>query len=154
MTPVYQKIIEKLNAGGVQFEVKHHAPTYTSQDAVEIVGEPMERGAKAIVMRGKKTHSNWLFVIRADKKIDAVKVKEIVGERVSFEPNVETVTGCVSGSVPPLGSVLGLKTYCDESLSTQDIISFNAGSLTDTVAMKYEDYIHIEQPEITNIALA
>ena len=56
------------------------------------------------------------------------------------------------GSVPPFGSLLGLKTFVDPHLAENDIIHFNAGSLTDSVSMRYEDWLAVEKPVIIEIA--
>ncbi len=151
MTEVYQKIIALLDARGVQYHAEHHAPTVTSQEASEIRGVSMHAGAKALVIRGNKSKNHWLFVMPADLRLSSAKVTAIIGEKFSFAPDPETVTGCVRGSVPPLGSIIGLKTYCDRRLSENEIIHFNAGSLTDSVSMRYEDYIAIEQPTIVEV---
>lgn len=66
----------------------------------------------------------------ASKQIDWKLVKKVVG-RVEFVPleEVPTITGCLSGAVPPFGSVLGespIPTFMDVSLQEQgDIIYFN-----------------------------
>jgi Ala-tRNA(Pro) deacylase len=103
------------------------------------------------VLRGDKTKQHWLFVMPADLRADTKKIQVIVGERVGFAPEPEAVTGCVKGSVPPFGSIVGLKTYCDPRLAENEMIHFNAGSLTDSVSMQYADYIAIEQPTLVDI---
>ncbi|MEI6510712.1 MAG: YbaK/EbsC family protein [Candidatus Uhrbacteria bacterium] len=149
---VYEKIIELLNTNEAKYTTEHHEPTVTSEDASRVRGVSMHAGAKALVIHGKKTGTHWLFVIPADLRFDAKKAKAIVGEAVSFAQDPETVTGCVRGSVPPLGSVIGLKTYCDARLAENETIHFNAGSLTDSVSMPYADYLRIENPEIVDIS--
>ena len=151
MTEVYKKIVALLESKGVEFEQEHHEAVTTSEAASQVRGVSMHAGAKALVMRGEKTKTHWLFIMPADLRGDTKKMKEIVGERVSFAPKPEEVTGCVKGSVPPFGSVLGLKTYCDPKLAENEIIHFNAGSLTDSVSMRYTDYLAVEQPTIIAI---
>jgi len=151
MTDVYNKIITLLDERGVEYSTEHHEPTRTSEDAARIRGTSMKSGAKALVMQGKKTKTNWLFVLPADLRLDAKKIKEVVGERVTFCPNLEEVTGCKPGSMPPFGSIVGLKTYLDPKLAQNEEINFNAGSLTDSVNMKFADYIAIEQPEVVDV---
>ncbi len=148
---VFEKIKALLDENGVEYEAAHHAPTLTSQAASEIRGTPLEQGAKSLVMRGNSTKNHFLFVIPANFRIDGKKVKQVIGERVSFAKDPEEVTGCVPGSVPPYGSVIGLKTYCDKRLSEHEVIDFNAGSLTDSIDMKYEDYLAVEKPEIVDV---
>lgn len=151
MTAVFAKIKSLLDENNVTYETEHHEPTITSADAARIRGSSMHACAKALVIRGSKSGNHFLFVMPADLRMSSKKVTAIIGEKFSFAPEPEAVTGCVRGSVPPLGSVVGLKTYCDQRLAESDIINFNAGSLTDSIEMKYSDYIAIEKPEIVDI---
>lgn len=112
----------------------------------------MHSGAKALVTRGHKTGTYYLFVIPADLKLDSKKVKAIVQEEVGFASDVEQVTGCVPGSVPPFGSLFGMRTITDRRLADNEIINFNAASLTDSVAMRYDDYLRVENPDLRDIA--
>lgn len=76
----------------------------------------------------------WLLVISAAKQIDWKLVKKVVGkvELVPLE-EVPSLTGCISGAVPPFGSQLGeggISTFMDQSLQDQgDVICFNAVSI-------------------------
>lgn len=126
-------------------------PTYTSEDASRIRGVLLHTGAKALVIRGSKSHEHFLFVMPADLRLDGKKAKAVLGENVSFATEPEAITGCVKGSVSPFGSIVGLKTYCDQRLAENDVIHFNAGSLTDSINMKYSDYLAIEKPQLVDI---
>lgn len=148
---VYTSIIALLDKEQVAYTTEHHAPTITSEDAAKIRNVSLHAGAKALVIRGNKSKTHWLFVMPADLRLSSPKVTAIIGEKFSFAPNPETVTGCVRGSVPPLGSVIGLKTYCDPKLAESEMIHFNAGSLTDSVTMRYDAYVRIENPTLVDI---
>lgn len=150
-TPIFTKICALLDERGIEYQKFNHEPTRTSEDAARIRGVELHAGAKALVVRGSKTKVHYLCVIPADLRLDGKKVKAIIGENISFAQDPETVTGCVPGSVPPLGSVLGLKTLCDQRLAENETINFNAGSLTDSVEMKYTDYLAVEQPQLVDI---
>ena len=151
MTDVYQKIIQRLDAANIEYHTEHHEPTLTSADASRVRGVAMHSGAKAIVTKGHKTGTHYLFVMPADLKLDNAKTKAATGEGVGFAPDPFEVTGCVPGSVPPFGSLFNIKTFCDPRLSENERIHFNAGSLTDSVDMKFEDYIAIEKPILIEI---
>lgn len=148
---IFDKIKSLLDAAKVEYQTSHHEATYTSEDAARIRGVDLHSGAKALVLRGNKSKQHWLFVVPADLRLDSKKVVALVGEKVSFASDVATVTSCVPGSVPPFGSVIGLKTYMDKRLAESDVINFNAGSLTDSINMKYTDYLAIEKPVIVDI---
>ena len=148
----YELILATLNAHGCEFKTQHHEPTRTSAIAAEVRGVSLSSGAKAIVATGHKMGKHYLFVMPAHLKLDSKAVKHVVGESVGFAENPEEVTGCVPGSVPPFGSILGLQTYVDPRLSENETIHFNAGLLTDSVSMPYHAYIEIEKPIIVMIA--
>ncbi|MBI5370382.1 hypothetical protein HZA85_04330 [Candidatus Uhrbacteria bacterium] len=150
--PIHEKILAALDTHGCAYETQHHEPTPTSQDAARVRGVELHAGAKALVVRGDKTKTYFLFVIPADLKLDGTAVRSLIGERVSFAQDPESVTGCVPGSVPPFGSILGLQTYVDSRLAENKIIHFNAGSLTDSVSMSYTAYLEIEKPHIATLA--
>lgn len=151
-TPVYNKIIETLDQHGCKYDTQNHEPTLTSEIASRVREVSMHSGAKAIVTKGDKTGANYLFVMPADMKLWGSAAKRACGESVGFAQNSEKVTGCVPGSVPPFGSLLGLKTFVDPHLAGNEVIHFNAGSLTDSVSMRYEDWLVIEKPVVVEIA--
>jgi len=148
---VYTSIIALLDKEKVMYTTEHHAPTITSVEAAKVRNVSLHAGAKALVIRGNKSKAHWLFVMPADLRLSSAKVTAIIGEKFSFAPDPETVTGCVRGSVPPLGSIAGLKTYCDPKLAECEMIHFNAGSLTDSVTMRYDEYVRVENPTLIDI---
>lgn len=151
-TPVYNKIISALDAHGCKYTTQHHEPTLTSEIASRVRGVSMHSRAKAIFTKGDKTGANYLFVMPADMKLWGSAAKRACGESVGFAQNPEEVTGCVPGSVPPFGSLIGLRTFVDPHLAENEVIHFNAGSLTDSVSMQYKDWLAIEKPTVVEIA--
>ncbi len=128
--------------------VKHthslHEPVHTSEQASQVRGVPMSSGAKALVLEGEKSGKTVLVVIPAHKKIDFAKLKLVTGEKFQFAKDPFERIGCVPGSVPPFGSVLGLQTYADEEL--ENILNFNIGLLTESLQIEKFDFINIEKP--------
>jgi prolyl-tRNA editing enzyme YbaK/EbsC (Cys-tRNA(Pro) deacylase) len=54
----------------------------------------------------------------------------------------------VPGSSPPFGEpILQLELYVDNSILRNEKIAFNAGSLTDSIIMRTEDYVQIAKPK-------
>ncbi len=65
--------------------------------------------------------------------------------------DVRSVTGCISGAVPPFGSLFpGVVTVVDESLREQgETINFNAGLRTRSVInLAVRDYLDVEKPVV------
>ena len=151
MLSVFESIKQKLDEKGIEYTLTHHEEVRTSEEAARVRGVSQHTGAKALVLFGSKKKMNWLFVLPADMQLDSKKARLIVGDNVTFAMDVEKVVDCVRGSVPPFGSLLGLQTYCDAHLAENEEINFNAGTLTDSIKMKYADYIAIENPTIVDI---
>lgn len=143
---ILKKIKKLLDKKNIQYKLKHHEPVYTSEQAAKVRGDKLEQGAKAIIM---KTKNDFIFaVISGAKKIDSKKLKKIVkSKNLSFVDKEKVKEfGLESGSVPPFGSIIGLQTYVDKSLTENEEIAFNAGSLTDSIKMRLKDYLKVENP--------
>ncbi|KKU91974.1 MAG: aspartyl-tRNA synthetase, nondiscriminating aspartyl-tRNA synthetase [Candidatus Amesbacteria bacterium GW2011_GWC1_48_10] len=146
---VFSRIKSKLDAAGVHYKSLDHDPVFTSADSARIRGTQIQQGAKALVMFADK--SPILVVISASLKADTKLLKQFLQVkdlRMATAAEVNQLTGLETGCIPPFGSVLGLKTYQDKSLSQNDEIAFNAGLHTRSIIMKYEDFNNIEHPQV------
>jgi len=69
--------------------------------------------------------------------------------RFASQEELKEMTGLVPGSVPPFGRpILDFDLFVDPSLMENKTISFNAGSLTNSISMKLEDYMKVANPII------
>jgi len=149
---IFERIKRILDEDGLKYSVKTHEPVYTSEQAAKVRGQSLKQGAKAIILR---TDDNFvLAVLSAEKKIDSKKLRRILGsKKISFADVEKLKTyGLQPGSVPPFGSILGLKTYVDKSLLENNEISFNAGSLTNSITLRLRDYLNVENPIIEDFS--
>ncbi|MGD2123332.1 MAG: YbaK/EbsC family protein [Gemmatimonadota bacterium] len=131
------------------FEVLHHEPVFTSEEAARVRGVDLSTGAKALVCKGDDEF--LLFVVPADRRLDSRGVRRRRGfRRLRFANREEVLelTGLAPGSIPPLGSLFGLNTLCDERLGENERINFNAGDHRISVSMLYADYLLVENPEL------
>ena len=149
---VFDKIKKILDEKGIKYSTKHHESVYTSEQAAAVRGDSLKQGAKAMIVKTDKEFV--LAVLSAEKKIDSKKLKKILhSKNTSFADVVKVKSlDLVPGSVPPFGSVIGLKTYVDKSLLENEEISFNAGSLTDSIKMRLKDYLSVENPTVEDFS--
>jgi prolyl-tRNA editing enzyme YbaK/EbsC (Cys-tRNA(Pro) deacylase) len=137
------RITAFLDSHGVSYRCVHHEPTRTSEESAKARGEPLEVGGKAIVM--KVGEEFMLFVFSAARRIDSQKIKAHFGVkkiRFASAEELHQLTGLVPGSVPPFGKpLLPFELFVDTSISLNDRIAFNAGSLTDSIVMNSADYL-------------
>ena len=155
MTPTYQRICALLQSQNLRFEEIHHIATPTSIDSAKIRGDDLSQGAKAILYKVQDGFS--LFVFAADKRMNPKLIKDHFKSRgkkakkTRFASNEELkdLTGLVPGSVPPFGRpILDFDLYIDPSLLENEIIAFNAGSITDSIKMSLSDYIDVSRGEV------
>lgn len=156
---VFDKIKKLLDEHKMKYDMLEHEPVRTSQEAAEVrerlrgtpVAESMKKGAKAMIVRSEGKF--YQLIISAAKKIDFSKVKKILNtSSASFASpeEVQKITDCVPGSVPPFGNLFNIPVYVDKSLLENKEIDFNAGEQTISIFMKLEDWLKIVKPEIVD----
>ncbi len=133
----------------------HGGNAKTSEEVAKIRGTPLETGAKSMII---KIDTGFIdIVIPADKKFNSRPAKKFLKTdclRFGKPEELSELTHCIQGSVPPFGSLFGLKTYVDENLiknKSYDYIVFNGGLRTKSFKIKKEDYLKLENPTICNI---
>jgi Ala-tRNA(Pro) deacylase len=118
-------------------------------------GVTLDSGAKAMLLKdtGKKLTLEgvpyYLAVLGGSKRFSSKAFKKIINVkslRFANEEEVFTITGCVTGAVPPFGSVFGVPTWIDRSMSKETSINFNCGLRTHSMSMSYDDYFKVEAP--------
>jgi Ala-tRNA(Pro) deacylase len=150
---VFEKILALLDKHDIPYKLTEHEPVRTSEEAARIRGAPLKTGAKAMIVRGKDEY--YLLVLPADKHIDWRRVRALLhisNLRFATEEEAENVAHVKMGSVPPFGNLLGLPTYFDEGLFENDVVNFNPGSTTHSIAMKSADLRALVSPVVASFA--
>lgn len=152
---VTDRIIALLESSGVTYRRVEHGPTRTSEESAAARGEPLENGAKALLI--KVDDDFRLFVLCADRQLDSAALKRLLNAKKTRFATAEELleqTGLVPGSVPPLGEpILPYVLYADDEVGRRtDRVAFNAGSLTTSLILAAADWERIAQPR--RLALA
>ncbi|HIG93453.1 TPA: YbaK/prolyl-tRNA synthetase associated domain-containing protein [Candidatus Woesearchaeota archaeon] len=150
MIQLFNRIKVFLDEQKVEYIVKTHLPTSTSEDSARERGEPLKIGAKALLVKDN-THF-VLVIVPADRRLDTGKLKKILHSqnlRFATAEELKQLTGCEKGAVPPFGHLLGMgvEMIVDEALFGEEYLAFNAGSLEVSIKMKTADYKRIIQPK-------
>ncbi len=147
---ILDSIRQLLDEGGVRYREVHHGPTRTSEESARARGEDIRVGGKALLM--KVGDAFRLFVLSAALRVDSAAIRRRFAERktrFATADELRELTGLVPGSVPPFGRpILPFDLCVDESITHNERIAFNAGSLTDSIIVPVEDYLRIAQPKI------
>lgn len=148
-TTVFQRLQEVLDAHGVPYDVMRHPPVYTSQQAAEVRGTRLSSGAKALICKADAQFV--MLVLPADKRLDSKRIRRdesIRSLRFARPEEVYQQTNLTPGAIPPLGSLFGLPTWCDETLGAEPTINFNAGDHGISISMRFDDYVSVERPKL------
>lgn len=146
---VHARLLRHLTAAGVPFRQVHHAATFTSEDSARERGEPLECGAKALVVKADERFH--LLVIPAHRKLSSKLARQTLGAkqlRFATPEELHALTGLVPGAVPPFGEpVLALPLTADHEVGTlHPRVAFNAGSREDSVIMAATDWRRLAAP--------
>lgn len=147
---VLQSIRTLLDSSGVVYRHVHHEPTRTSEESARARGEDLRIGGKALLV---KTGDEFrLFVLSAALKLDSAAVRtrfNVSKARFATPDELLQLTGLVPGSVPPFGRpILPFELFVDDSVTANEKIAFNAGSLTDSIILPVADYLRVARPTI------
>lgn len=157
--PLVKEITDLLTNNNYWFKTFEHEPVRTSEEAAKIrPGYTLHQGAKALIIRVKKSESDKKFimlVIPADLKFDGKKVKKIYNAkdiRFATKEEISDLTNGVQiGGVPPFGNLFNLEVIADPKLFKNEKIVFNAGDRCFSIAARSEDYKKLVNPRVIEI---
>ena len=148
--PTFEAIKELLTSAEIPFRAVHHEPPRTSEDAARVRGEDLRTGGKALLL--KVNDGFKLVVMSASLKLDSPAAKTLFSvKKLRFATAEELLeeTALVPGSVPPFGRpILPFDLIVDESITRNEKIAFNAGSLTDSIIMQVDHYLDVAKPSV------
>jgi Ala-tRNA(Pro) deacylase len=146
---VFERLNGYLLANGIAFQVSRHEAVFTSEEAARVRGTSLSSGAKALIC--KVDDAFVMFVLPADRRLAGKLVRRNAGIRnlrFASRDEVLDLTGLTPGSIPPFGKLFGLETWCDERLSQEPCINFNAGDHSISISMSYTEYERVEKPRL------
>jgi Ala-tRNA(Pro) deacylase len=150
---VTDRLIGWLTAVGVPFRVLKHRPVRTSAEAAAVRGTALEAGAKALVVRADDRPVH--LVLPADRRVDNARLRALLdARRLRFvtPDELQTLTGCEPGAVPPFGNLFGLEVLVYEELLRVDEIAFNAGSRAVSLTMRTADFLRLAGARVARFA--
>ena len=149
----HQQLISLLTEQGARFRVIEHEVVGKCEAVSEIRGTALGQGAKALVckVKGNGVKKHVLAILAADLQADLSRLASHFGglkASLASPAEVDALTGCVFGAIPPFSFHPDLTLVADPLLFERfDEIAFNAGLLEKSVVMDTRDYLRIARPE-------
>ncbi|NOK57612.1 MAG: YbaK/EbsC family protein [Chloroflexi bacterium AL-W] len=136
----------------VPFELQHHRTAFTAQDVANSEHISNKEMTKVVIVTVDGTMS--MLVSHASHRVDMLKLRDILGAqevRLSMEEELSQVfSDCGVGAMPPFGRMYDLPVYVDPALAKDETIVFQAGTHTDTMRVKYQDFARLVKPTIAD----
>ena len=149
-----QRLQEYLTSNGVSFEAEQHRVAYTAQEVAAAEHVPGRRVAKVVM--AMVDGNAVMLVLPANSRVDLERVKATLGAgeaRLEQEQEFANIfPDCEVGAMPPFGNLYGIPVIVEQSLSRSPEITFQAGSHTETMRIRYVDYERLVQPKVLDFA--
>ncbi len=149
-----RKLKEFLDGHGVKYVMISHSRAYTAQEIAASAHVPGKELAKTVMVQLDGAMA--MAVLPASSQIDLRRLGEVTGAA-----DVELATegqfqglfpDCELGAMPPFGNLYGMPVYVAEELAEDEEIAFNAGSHTELIRLRYEDFERLVEPKVVRFA--
>jgi Ala-tRNA(Pro) deacylase len=157
-TPVFQKLVDLLDAGAARYRVIEHPAAGKSEEVARIRGTEVGQGAKAMACKLQVPGApavHVLAVLAADRQLDLTALARLFDARrasLMSPKEIDAMTGCVLGAIPPFSFHPELRLVADPELFERyREIAFNAGRLDASMVLNAEDYLRLAQPRMAQI---
>ena len=148
-----ESIIQYLQSNNVPFERRPHLRAITAQALAASLHVTGFQVAKTVILHAQDRQ--WLCVTSAPDTLDLDRVAEVLGVeslRLANESEfADLFPQCEVGAEPPFGQLYGLPVVMDEHLRQAERLWFRAGSHTEAIELRFQDFLNLEEPMLGNI---
>ena len=150
------KLREFLDSHNIRYLIFSHSLAYTAQGIAALTHISGKEFAKTVIVRIDGDLA--MAVVPASRYVDLSLLKRAVGaqavELASEQEFKDKFPDCEAGAMPPFGNLYGMAVYADESLTSNQEITFNAGTHRELVRMGWVDLVRLVEPRIVQITNA
>lgn len=147
------KLTRFLDQNSVKYTTIRHSPAYTAQEVAASAHIPGRDMAKTVIV--KLDGDMKMVVMPASEVVDVDQLKRATGaERIELANENEfrdRFPESDVGAMPPFGNLYNMETIVAQSLSKDHEIAFNAGSHSELLRMRYQDFERLVTPKIMPI---
>ncbi len=134
----------------VHYDVLPHPEAFRAVDIAQTLHTPEKEMAKVVIMKVEERFV--MAVLPASWQIDLHRLREVfLTRRVRLATEDEfkgLFPDCEVGAMPPFGILYGLPVYVDQSLTEDEQILFQAGTHSEAIRMRYQDFAALVFPVV------
>lgn len=150
----HRQLLALLEQHQARYRVVEHQAVGKCEAVSEIRGTALGQGAKALVckVKGNGVNQHVLAILAADQQADLSRLAQHIGgskASLASPAEVDTLTACVFGAIPPFSFHPDLRLIADPLLFDRyPEIAFNAGQLDKSIILNTRDYLRIARPDL------
>lgn len=145
-----KKLKAFLDENNIRYVTVKHSSAYTAQEVASSAHVSGKEFAKTVMI--KTDEKMAMAVLPASYQVNFEQLKKALGaKKVALANEAEfkyNFPDCEVGAMPPFGNIYDMDVYLAEVLTKNEEIAFNAGSHTELIRMKYEDFKRLVHPKV------
>ena len=142
----YQKVKDKLDELGIEFDVVEHPPAFTTEQADPYIEGLEGVRTKSMFLTNKKKTQYYLLIMDDQKSLDMDDFKEQVGAnriRMASAESLAEKMQLPAGTVSPFGLLNNeekdILIYFDQDIVSEEIMTFHPNTNEKTIFIKTKD---------------
>ena len=143
-----------LDSHSIRYVTIQHSPAHTAQEIAASAHIPGRELAKTVMV--KLDGEMAMAVLPASFQIDFDLLKEATGAKTTDLATEAEFSGlfpgCETGAMPPFGNLYGVRVFVAERLTRDEEIAFCAGSHSELIKMRYDDFERLTRPTVIPLA--
>lgn len=143
-----QRVLEKLNALGIHYELEEHEAVFTIEAIIEHGLNKKGMIPVNLFLRDANGKRHFLVIHDGEIHTDLKKLREQIGcTRLSFGSDERLMKhlGLTKGSVSPFGLINNanhdVEVVIDAGIKNQPVLGFHPNTNTATVFISYDDFM-------------
>lgn len=145
-----RKLKDYLDHEHVHYEVLPHPEAFRATTIAQALHTPEKEMAKVVIVKVEERFA--MTVLPASWRVDLHRLWDVFRTHHVRLANEDEIKGlfpdCDLGAMPPFGNLYGLPVYVDQSLTEDEQITFQAGTHSEAVRMRYMDFAALVFPTV------
>ncbi len=153
MKNAYEEICKLFDNNNLSYEILIHDKGVSDDQLLNKFQLILHQGVKSMILKGGDNF--YLIALAGDCRLDMKKVKKYFNKnniRLATNDEIMSLMGCSIGSCYPIGNIIDMQTYVDNSLLNNKIIFFNPGVPDKWIKIVWEDYVKIARPQMISVS--
>jgi Ala-tRNA(Pro) deacylase len=139
-----------LDSRGVKYVSIQHSMAFTAAEVAESAHVQGRDFAKTLIVKIEGAMA--MVVLPASRRLLLHDLREMLAtEHVRLATESEfkgAFPDCEVGAMPPFGNLYGMPVYVAACLAEEEEIAFNAGTHTEVIKLRYEDFDQLVHPTV------